>query len=499
MVLQREKPIRIWGTSARNDTVTVKLNGQCVSAEAEWGKWCAVLEPEPACSRTSLEISSKITSEKICFDDVAIGDVWLAGGQSNMEFIMKYDYDFQETKLLPDDDQLRCFTYPQAAYPGFLEINACPEAGFWRLWKDEEDRKFFSAVATYMGMLIRKSENVPVGIISCNWGGSPASAWTSMEDLKSTEELEPILSWHKKACETTDWARYIPASEAETPPPTKEQQDFNDRFMMGEDMSEFFKNFDPSKLPPVDFAPFTPGPRSTVRPAGLYENMLSKVAPYGLKGFVWYQGEDDDAREWAEFYDVSMITMIRSWRKLWNEQLPFYQIELAPFRGIGMTGAKKYQLMRHRQAKAADSLPEVYDVCILDAGEEYNIHPRHKKIVGERLGRIVLKHTYGDDALVADCPRFRNAQRVGDEICITFTDTAGGLEATGTLKDYLIVTADGASVPYDAQTEGDALVIRGEFGDRKIRIEYCETNYCVASLFNAEGNPVFGFTAEVLR
>ncbi len=497
MVLQREKPIRIWGTSAKNDIVTVSLNGQSVTADAPYGKWCADLEPEPACNRTSLEITSKATSEKIRFDDVAIGEVWLAGGQSNMEFIMKYDYDFQETKKLPDDTLLRCFTYPQAAFQGFLEVNPCAESGFWRLWTNEEERKYFSAVATYMGMLIRESQDVPVGIISCNWGGSPAAAWTSMEDLQSAEELKPILDWHRKACEETDWAKYIPASEAEVPPMTQEQLDFNDRFMMGEDMTEFFRNFDPSKLPPVDFAPFTPGPRSTVRPAGLYENMLSKVAPYGLRGFVWYQGEDDDARDWAEFYDVSMITMIQSWRKLWNEELPFYQIELAPFRGIGATGAKKYPLIRHQQAKAADSLPDAFDVCILDAGEEYNIHPRHKKIVGERLGRMVLKHSYGDRSLVADCPRFQEAHRFGDEIRLSFVNTAGKLEVSETLKDYLAVSADGEPIPYDAETDGDVLLVKGSFGDRKVRIEYCETNYCVASLYNAEGNPVFGFTVEV--
>ena len=497
MVLQREKPIRIWGTCASNDVVTVKLNKQCVSAEAQRGRWCAVLEPENTCSCTSLEICSQVTGERIRFDDIAIGEVWLAGGQSNMEFIMKYDYDFQETNNLPDDTLLRCFTYPQAAYPGFLEINTCEESGFWRLWTDEQNRKFFSAVATYMGMKIREAQDVPVGIISCNWGGSPASAWTSMEALKSAEELMPILEWHKQACESTNWAKYIPASEVENPPLSPEQQDFNDRFMMGEDMTEFFRNFDPSKLPQLDFAPFTPGPRSTVRPAGLYENMLCKVAPYSIRGFLWYQGEDDDARDWAEFYDVSMITMIKSWRDLWKEQLPFYQIELAPFRGIGVTGAKKYALMRHRQAKAAESLPDVFDVCILDAGEEFNIHPRHKKIVGERLGRMVLKHSYGDASFVADCPRAAEATRNGDKISISFSNTAGKLYATDTLREYLSVFADGAAVDYDTEIDGDILLIRGAFGEGRVRIEYCETNYCVASLFNRENNPVFGFAFEV--
>ena len=496
MVLQRDKEIKVWGTSADKDTITVKLNDQCVETVAEKGKWLVSLKPEKACNRTSLEISSSWTGEKICFNDVAIGEVWLAGGQSNMEFLMKYDFDYPETKKSQDDELLRCFTYPQTNFPGNMEINDFSVQGFWRKWVREEDRRYFSAVATYMGMILRKKLDVPVGIISCNWGGTPVAAWTSREDLESKEELKVILDWHKQACENTDWRKYITASEVKTPDPTPEQEAFTERFMMGGFDKEFFENFDPSTMPVLDYAPYAPGPRSVVRPAGLYENMLCKVAPYGIRGFVWYQGEDDDARDWVDFYDVSMITMIECWRKLWKEELPFYQIELAPFEGVGATGAKRYNDLRHKQEKAAASLKDVYDVCILDAGEQYNIHPRHKKIVGERLGRIVMKHTYDDDSLVADCPRIAKAERK-DDIEISFTDTAEGLLIKGDLKNYLKVSSQGSELEYEAAVDKDRLLIKTDMSKDKIRVEYCEVNYCEAVLFNSEGNPVYGFTCEV--
>ena len=496
MVLQRNKPIRVWGRSIKDDEVTVRLKDQCLDAECVNGEWSVTFDAEEACDHTVLEVSSKLLGEKIRFEDVAIGEVWLAGGQSNMEFIMKYDYDYPETKLLPDDEKLRCFTYPQSSFVGFQEIDPMEESGFWRRWMREEERRYFSAVATYMGMMIRESLDVPVGIISCNWGGSPAAAWTAREDLEAEKRLKPILDWHEKALEDCDWRKYIPASEVRTIM-SQEQRDFNDRFMMGEDMTEFFKNFDPSKLPPVDYAPYGPGPRSIVRPSGLYENMLKKIAPYGIKGFVWYQGEDDDARGWQDLYDAAMITLIRSWRKLWKEELPFYQIELAPFRGIGMTAARKYDLMRHQQAKAAESLDDVYEVCILDAGEEYNIHPRHKKMVGERLGRIVMKHTYGDTSLVADCPRAAGIEKRDDRIEVRFENAAEGLVIRGDLKEYLIISSGDDLLGYDASVEKDRLILKGDFKDRKVRIEFCESNYCVDPLYNSEGNPAFGFTYEV--
>ena len=497
MILQRDCEIRIWGTSCENDTVTVQLNDQQVSSPVIYGDWSVTLKPEKACFRTAMTISSALTEETITFSDVAIGEVWLAGGQSNMEFLMKYDYDLPETKDLPDDEYLRCFTVPQSAYNGFLELDSKPAQGFWRKWNSYDNRINFSAVGAYMGMVLRKKLDVPVGIISCNWGGSPVAAWTAMEDLQNNPALEPVLKWHREACDNTNWEKYMAASDIKPAPVSPQQQRFNDRFMMGEDMSEFFKNFDPSKMPKLDFAPYDPGPRSIVRPAGLYENMLKRTAPYAIKGAIWYQGEDDDARNWVDFYDESMKTMVASWRKLWGWQFPFFQIELAPFRGFGITGAKLYDVLRHKQHKAAEETPDMYDVCILDAGEEFNIHPRHKKIVGERLARIVMKHVYGNDSLTADCPEFLAAVKEGNTITLSFDNCAEYLQAEGSLSDVLKVTADKEKAEYEAEIKKDKLIIKGQFEDKKVRIEYCEANYAPAVLFNSEGNPVYGFTCEV--
>ena len=496
MVLQRAKEIKIWGKSVRNDTVTVKLHDQEAQVICADGNWQVTLKPEEACEKTTLKVCSEKTSEVIEFNDVAIGEVWLAGGQSNMEFLMKYDVDLKDTLKLPDDDLLRFFRYPQVNFTGLLEIADFPDDGFWRKWDKEENRIFFSAVGAYMAMGLRKKLGVPVGIIGCNWGGSPASAWCEMEDIKNNKAMAPILKWHEDACNNTDWAKYIPASEVKPLPPTPEQKEFENRFMMGEDMTEFFKNFDPSKLPKLDYAPFDLGPRSVVRPAGLYETMLKKIAPYAIKGAIWYQGEDDDARGWYDFYDESMKTLITGWRKLWGYEFPFYQIELAPFQGIGATGAKKYDLMRHQQHKAMEALNDVYDVCILDAGEQFNIHPRRKKMVGERLERIVMKHTYGDESLTADCPEAVSAERKDDKIIITFRNSAEGLCIKGDLREELNVLVDNEHSDYEYEVSNDQLVITGKF-DKPAVVEYCEKNYCVARIYNSEGNPAYGFRYEV--
>ena len=414
-----------------------------------------------------------------------------------MEFIMKYDYDARETIKTADDEGLRYFCFPHTPFLGYLEKEPCADQGFWRRWQGEDNKKMFSAIGAYMGKILRDRLGCPVGVISCNWGGTPASAWTSMEDLQSNEKLRPVLEEYENNCSKIDWKKYYETSELPVPVPTKEQLEFEDRFMMGEDMTEFFKNLGNMPMPDISvWSTYPIAPRSATRPAGVYETMLKKVAPYAMRGVIWYQGEDDDARGWYDFYDESMITMIGCWRKLWGWDFPFYQIHLAPFEGVGVTAAKKYDLMRRKQAIASSNLEGVYDVCILDAGEPLNIHPRHKKMVGERLAYIVMKHTYGDDSREADCPIFRNAERNDDEITIYVDHAAGGLEVKNDLKAVLSVMNEDKEIDYDCKVEGDHITITGNF-EGKVTIKYCEMNYCLAAIFNSEGNPLFGFTCEV--
>ncbi|MBR5340698.1 MAG: hypothetical protein IK151_02090 [Erysipelotrichaceae bacterium] len=497
MVLQQGADIPVWGRSANNDEITVRLGDVEEKTVAENGVWSLTLPKMDYCSKTTFTVTSKITDEKICFEDVAIGEVWLAGGQSNMEFIMKYDVDCSETVKSEDDPDLRFFNFPQTPFLGFLEKESCPDHGFWRRWVGSDNKIMFSAIGAYMGMILREKLNVPIGIVGCNWGGTPASAWTDMEDLKNNEKLKEVLDEYERNCAQIDFRKYYETSELPVPLPTKEQLEFTERFMMGEDMTEFFKNLGNMPKPdPSIWATYPIAPRSATRPAGVYETMLKKVAPYAIKGVIWYQGEDDDARGWYDFYDESMKTMIICWRRLWGYEFPFFQIELATFEGVGITAAKAYNLMRHKQEEAAKALNKVYDVCILDAGEKFNIHPRHKEMVGERLAYMVLKHVYNDNSRTADCPRFASIDKSDDQITITFSDTAAGLEIRNDLKEVLCVSNENNRLEYEYSLDKDRLVLKGDFKG-SIKIEYCEMNYCLPSLFNSEGNPVFGFTAEV--
>lgn len=500
MVLQRHAPIPVWGRSVRDDAVTVTLNGAAVTAAAEGGKWRVELPAMEAAEGAVMTITSAATGETLRFTDVAIGEVWLAGGQSNMEFLLKYDEGAEEMYADGADHDLRYFRYPTASFTGCVEKDAYPDDGFWRTWEDRGSRGMFSGPSAYMGRQLRRALEVPVGFIGVNWGGTPAAAWTDLERLQGNPALRPVLDWYEGAVKELDLAKYYAASDVPAAEPTPEETERMDRFMMGVGLEELFKNGPPPPPPPTDFSPYMAGPRGAIRPAGLYDAMLTKVAPYGVRGAIWYQGEDDDFRGWYGFYDESMKTLIQSWRALWGRELPFLQVELAPFRGRGPTGANEYFTMREKARAAADALPGVHNVCIMDSGDEYNIHVRKKKPVGERLALLARRYVYGEDGLLADSPRLAEARKVGGALRLRFSDAGDGLCLKGALEEPLLrVWADGEPVACQAQTEGDELVLNAAalVGAQCIRAEFLQVNYCVDPLFSSAGLPAFPFTVEV--
>ena len=498
MVLQQGEEIPVWGRSVRDDLVTVTLGENKAQAVAEKGLWCVKLPPMEACTETEMSITSEKTGECICICHVAVGEVWIAAGQSNMEFLLKYDEEAEKLFEEPEDAYLRYFRYPCANYTGCLEQHAYPDDGFWRRWDDRANRGFFSGPAAYMGRELRKVLGVPVGFIGLNWGGTPAAAWTSPEELAANPALKPVLDWQEAILKKADYRTYLEAAHEYTTELPPVEQERMDAFMMGVPMEEIMKTFPPMPMP-QGYGPYMEGPLACIRPGGLYENMVKKVAPYAVKGVIWYQGEDDDFRGWQSFYDESMKSMIKSWRKLWKKELPFLQVELAPFEGVGFTGAKAYDVTRHKQRQVTKELPGVYDVCIMDAGHRTNIHVRRKRPVGERLALLARKYVYGEASLAADSPELLSAVREDGQVILSFSHAGDGLKIRGDIHDVLIVKADGRTVQAKVTLREDKMILEcPEFAlaDR-IEISYMEMNYCEAALFGRAGLPVSSFTGAV--
>jgi sialate O-acetylesterase len=289
----------------------------------EDGRWTAKVGPLRASFHETMQISAG--EESLTLRDVQVGDVFLAAGQSNMEFHMRYDADLEEERLRCTDDRLRFFDYPEVSYPGQIdEADYGKNFGFWRK-ANPKQIEWFSAVGCYFAKEIRKRYDVPVGILGCNWGGTPACAWMSRENIL-TGGGKAWIDEYEEGLKTLDPAAYEEQFR-QTPAARKTdpfEDPFSDMLMKGMGFPEIFETLtgqkpDPAMLPQILAAASSPvvGPKTETRPSGLYESMLKEVAPYTLKSFLYYQGESDGDRH-PELYKTLFPALIHGFRELWG-------------------------------------------------------------------------------------------------------------------------------------------------------------------------------------
>ena len=432
MILQRGKPIAVWGTARPGAEVRVTLQGQAqITTAKSDGAWRAVCGPFAASTAETMTVSAD--GETLTFTDVQIGEVWLAGGQSNMEFHMYFDLDAPAEKTEAHED-IRFFDYPEVSYPG--QIDEAPfreQYGFWRKATPEElDR--FSAVGYYFAREIQEKLGVPVGIVGCNWGGTPASAWMDRESIAAGGG-QPYLDEYDEAVKGLDLEKYDADFRAN---PTSFRVDllgdpvsnalmlsstFEEAMGKLRDMGIEF-NFDPAAAMPQI------GPKYPQRPAGLYESMLLPLVPYGVRGFLWYQGETDGDMH-PECYATLFPAMIACWRRLWGEELPFLFVQLAPFTKWLEITSSSYHIIRAAQQHTADTVPGAYMAVTSDAGQEFDIHPKRKKPVGHRLALQALRHVYGEETLLTEAPKLEGIAVAEGKVTLTFANAGAGLTFAG--------------------------------------------------------------------
>ncbi len=429
MTLQREKQILIWGTALPGAEISVTVQGQtqrCRSGED--GAWCVTIGPLSASFSETLRITDG--SETLTFSDVQVGDVYLAAGQSNMEFYMRYDADFAAEKEVCRNENIRFFDYPEVSYPGQLEeADYGTNFGLWRK-AEPEQLQWFSAPAYYFAKTIQARYGIPVGIVGCNWGGTPACAWMSEDSIREGGG-EVYLSEYRAALEKLDLAAYDAQFRAN--PGNYRTDPFADpisvMLMEGMGFEEILKKLygQVPDLSQMDFTAMIPvmGPKNETRPCGLYESMLSEVAPFGLCGVLYYQGESDgDAH--PELYATLFPALIRGFRRLWKDELPFLFVQIAPFGRWMQCVGEPYAIIREAQQHTAETVPHVGMAVISDIGMELDIHPKKKKPVGERLALLAENRIYGEDVL-CEAPTLCAAEVEDGVLSLRFDNCGDGL------------------------------------------------------------------------
>lgn len=489
MVIQREKPVRIWGECDFEGDITVSIQGQTASSAVASGQWSVTLPCLRASKNERMIISGN--GETLCFESVAVGEVWLAAGQSNMEFYLRYD---RERKTAVENPSVRFFDVPKTAYAGELEDFDYSDFGFWRSCT-EPNLDYYSAAAYYFALQLQEHLGVPVGIIGCTWGGTPACAWQDPRYLENNEG-KVWLEDYEKVLEDTDLETYekLFAANPDNYKGKPFENAFLERMMYGMTVEELMAYLQENvaagntSMIPVE------GPKSEKRPGGLYENMVETIAPYTVRGVIWYQGENDDQH--PEVYGVVFQSLIRCWRDRWDEELPFLFVQLAPFHYWVEEGRYIFPLLREQQQWVRDHTSNCWMASIMDHGLEHDIHPKCKRPVGERLALLALGHVYGE-VIACDPPELDCAELEEGRITLHFANAESGLVVHGDSVNAIELLEDNEPVGhYTVDLDSNCMILRSEriSPERNLQVHFARQDYCEVNLYNREGLAALPFS-----
>jgi sialate O-acetylesterase len=469
-VLQRDKPVPVWGTADAGEKVSVSFAGQSVETTADAsGKWSVKLAPIPAKNEgADLVIKGNNT---ITLANVVVGEVWIASGQSNMEWSVRNTYD-------------AAIDVPASAnFPLIRHIKIAKKvadepittaSGTWQVAGPDTTGNF-TAVGYYFAKDLYELLKIPVGIIGTNWGGTPVESWIDPKAYESVpdESAKVHERWSKlladypanKAKYETDlaaWKDEQAAAKAAGTPFTKQQPR----------------------------GPQGPGHQNT--PSGLYNGMINPLVPYALRGAIWYQGESNASR--ANEYHALFSAMITSWRAQFGQgDFPFYWVQLANYNNPEGTS---WGFLREAQTQTL-SLPATGQAVIIDIGNRRDIHPRNKKDVGRRLARLALKNDYGINVETSG-PLMETATREGAGFKITFSHIDGGLIAPlNELTGFELAGEDKVFKPATAKIEGDTVVVTSTEVPEPVAVRYAWRDAPTAGLFNKNsGLPAAPFRSD---
>jgi len=450
MVLQRDKEVFIWGWAPPGERVTVALGDRTVTAAADVsGRWRASLGVHPAGGPHKITVSSR--SGKVELDDILFGDVWLASGQSNMEWRLSQAINAAEEIRRADEPMVRFVKYD-------ARTSAVPLSGadLRQTWQkvSPSTAPNLSAVAWFFAREVTRETGVPVGIMFAAVGGTRIETWMSL-----------------------DAARQVPRLKASA-----------EAVRIGAEVIDTF-----------------------VSPTALYNGMIAPVAPYGLKGVLWYQGESNGGEA---SYHRTLKLWIEDWRKTFRDpELPFIIIQLSSYgslQSVSMPVNERswFAVVREAQLKAVTDDPRTCLVVTTDIGNPADIHPTNKQDVGRRAASCALGTVYGLDVAPSG-PIFESMVIEGSRVRLKFRHAESGLMAglkeglepvkpapDGELLGFAVAGEDGKFHWADAEIDGDEVIVRSGQVESPVAVRYNWADSPIGNLYNGAGLPASPFRTD---
>lgn len=470
-VLQRDRPIHLWGSATPGARLIIAFDRQTVPAVANaLGHWSLYLAPEQAGGPYALTIRGDGPEKKLV--DLLVGDVWIASGQSNMEMPLA---GFPPGAFVKDaDKEIAAATNPRlrllVVEHKTSDFPLRDLAGHWTECTPAT-AKYFSAVAYFFGREIAAREHVPIGLVDSTWGGTPADSWVSLDTLGNDPALLPAFASRAVfANKQTDLDAQIAAEKAED-----------------EEAKSAGK-----PAPQHDWHPY----ETSWLPAALYNGMIAPLAPLSIKGFLWYQGETNSSHDRAPYYGRLFRALIADWRAHFAQgMLPFLYVQISSYQSPG----EDWATVRDQQRRVLNVASTAMAVS-LDLGQADNVHPANKQEVGARLALAARSLVYGE-TVQSHGPVYREATpeltKDGSTVMRVWFDSGSQLSFHGKpAGGFELAAADHRFVPAQARIVDDQVLVSAASIAHPVYVRYGWASVVENVLYNGAGLPASTFSSE---
>lgn len=479
-VLQQNAAVPVWGWSEPGATILVAIAGQKQSATADaGGRWRVDLSPVKAGGPYELSVSCG--AQQLVLKDILFGEVWLASGQSNMQWSIKNTDNWEQELAQCANDSIRiamvfreCSSAPLDDLRGLTPWAPCTSESMAGCYNGEG----FSAVSYYFAKYLQAGLGVPVGIINTSWGGTLIEPWTPPVGFEQVPALADIAA----------------NVRMNTPSSSDYQAVLRDAIAKAEEWvpaarQALEKGVFPPALPAIASASSLDGNGS---PTALYNAMVAPLVPYANRGFIWYQGESN--RGEGMLYRDKMEALIRGWRTVWkNDDLACYFVQLAPYD----YGNSPQALPEIWEAQVATlGIPGTGMAVVNDIANVKDIHPRNKNDVGKRLALQALNKTYGKKDVVCDSPLFDRFEVEGNAMRVFFKNAQALKTRDGAAPTWFTICGpDGVYKPATAVIDGVSVVLTAEGVSAPAAVRFAWDHMAEPNLANEAGLPASAFRA----
>lgn len=427
MVLQQNSKITVWGWSDPSEKIKLKASWDTTTyaATGSWAaKWSIELQTPNAGGPYTISINGNNT---VLLEDVMVGEVWICSGQSNMEMNVNWKLPYNDEVAKATNTRIRFFYIPKTT-------SEYPQEDVKAKWVvcTPDEMKSFSAAGYFFGSKLQQKLNVPVGLISSNWGGTPAETWTPGELIQSDTSLKNAAAQLKQ----TQWW--------------------------------------------------------PVNAGAAYNAMIYPIANYSIAGAIWYQGESNVGA--ASTYTQLFTTMIESWRKIWHKDFPFYFAQIAPYAGYGDNSSSAFLREAQTKTLSLQNTGMILTSDLVD--NIGDIHPKLKKEVGERFADLALSETYHQQNIAYKIPMYKNMQVEKSRIRIYLTNAEKGLMSKGALSEFYISGEDKIFKPAEVKIEKNSIVVWSKDVPNPVAVRFGFRNGATLNLYNKEGVPVNLFRTD---